>query len=125
MALLRLSHGRVSSGSSGIGAILVLPTFVFRNLSIHCPNAFLSASRPRKHLSKLATVGDGDLGRGLTAGGTVPLDLLNDIQTLNDRAEDDVLAVQPTGLLSADEELGAVANELSAAVARVLEDTGD
>ena len=84
----------------------------------------MSASRPCKHLSKLATVGDGDLSRGLTVGRTVGLDLLDDIQTLNDLAEDDVLAIQPTGLLGADEELGAVASELSAAVAGVLKDAG-
>ena len=81
---------------------------------------FLSASRPCKHLSKLATVGDGDLSRGLTVGRTVGLDLLDDIQTLHDLTEDDVLAIQPSGLLGADEELGAVASELSAAVAGVL-----
>ena len=50
----------------------------------------------------------------------VGLDLLDDIQTLNDLTEDDVLAIQPSGLLGADEELGAVASELSAAVAGVL-----
>jgi hypothetical protein len=49
---------------------------------------------------------------------------LDDIETLNDLAEDDVLAIQPTSLLSADEELGAVASELSAAVVGVLEDAG-
>ena len=85
---------------------------------------FLSASRPRKHLSKLTAVGDGDRGRGLTVGGTVGLDLLDDIETLNDLAEDDVLAIQPTSLLSADEELGAVASELSAAAVGVLGDAG-
>jgi len=69
---------------------------------------YLSASRPRKHLSKLATVGNGDLGLGGAAGGTVGLDLLDDVHTLNDLAEDDVLAIQPGGLLSADEELGSV-----------------
>jgi hypothetical protein len=39
-------------------------------------------------------------------------------------AEDDVLTIQPSSLLSADEELGAVASELSAAVVGVLEDAG-
>lgn len=85
---------------------------------------YLSASRPRKHLSKLATVGNGDLGLGGAAGGTVGLDLLDDVHTLNDLAEDDVLAIQPGGLLSADEELGSVAIDLSAIVARVLQDAG-
>jgi hypothetical protein len=35
-----------------------------------------------------------------------------------------VLAIQPGGLLSADEELGSVAIDLSAVVARVLQDAG-
>jgi hypothetical protein len=69
----------------------------------------LSASRPCKHLSKLTAVGDDDLSLGGTGGGTVGLDLLDNVKTLDNGAEDDVLAVQPRGLLSADEELGAVA----------------
>jgi hypothetical protein len=69
----------------------------------------LSASRPCKHLSKLTAVGDDDLSLGGTGGGTVGLDLLDDVKALDDLAEDDMLAVQPRGLLSADEELGAVA----------------
>lgn len=69
----------------------------------------LSASHRCKHLRKLTAVGDDDLGLGGTGGGTVGLDLLDDVHAVDDRAEDDVLAVQPRGLLSADEELGAVA----------------
>lgn len=71
----------------------------------------LSALRPCKHLSKLTAVGDDDLGLGGTAGGTVGLDLLDDVKAVDDGAEDDVLAVQPRGLLGADEELGAVAEK--------------
>jgi hypothetical protein len=69
----------------------------------------LSASRRCKHLSKLTAVGDDDLGLGGTGGGTVGLNLLDNINAVDNLAEDDVLAVQPRGLLSADEELGAVA----------------
>lgn len=69
----------------------------------------LSASHGCKHLRKLTAVGDDDLGLGGTGGGTVGLDLLDDVHAVDDRAEDNVLAVQPRGLLSADEELGAVA----------------
>jgi hypothetical protein len=58
---------------------------------------------------ELTAVGNDDLGLGGAARRTVRLDLLDDVQALDDGAEDDVLAVQPRGLLSADEELGAVA----------------
>jgi hypothetical protein len=58
---------------------------------------------------ELTAVGNDDLGLGGTARRTVRLDLLDDVQALDDGAEDDVLAVQPRGLLCADEELGAVA----------------
>jgi hypothetical protein len=49
----------------------------------------LSASRPCKHLSKLTAVGDDDLSLGGTGGGTVGLDLLDDVKALDDLAEDD------------------------------------
>lgn len=40
--------------------------------------------------------------------GTVALNLLDDIHALNNRAEDSVLAIEPSSLDSADEELGSV-----------------
>lgn len=49
-----------------------------------------------------------NLGSSAASLGTVALDLLDDIQTLNNRAEDGMLAIQPGGLDSADEELGSV-----------------
>jgi hypothetical protein len=51
---------------------------------------------------------DGDLSLGLSGVGTVRLDLGDEVETLEDLAEDDVLAVQPRGLDGGDEELGAV-----------------
>jgi len=51
--------------------------------------------------------GDG-LG-GLAGLGADLLNGLDDVETLDDLAEDDVLAVEPRGLDSADEELRAVA----------------
>lgn len=41
MALLSPSHDCVSLGRSGTEAILGPIHFVFRNLSTHCPNAFI------------------------------------------------------------------------------------
>lgn len=73
----------------------------------------MSASHACKHLSKLTAVGDGDLGLGGTAGRAVGLDLLDNVHAFDDLTEDNVLAVQPRGLLSADEELGAVARGMS------------
>ncbi len=109
MALLRLSHYRVSVDRPGTEAILGLAHFCVPKLFNPLSECFLSASCPSKHLSKLTAVGDDNLGLGGAAGGTVGLDLLDDVKALNNGAEDDVLAVQPRGLLSADEELGAVA----------------
>ena len=57
---------------------------------------------------KLARGSNGDLGLGGTGGGTELLDLSDNVQTLDDGAEDGVLAIQPSGLDGADEELGAV-----------------
>jgi len=57
---------------------------------------------------QLAAVRNGD---GLLSGAVLGADLLDgldDLKTLNNLAEDDVLAVQPGGLDGADEELGAV-----------------
>ena len=57
---------------------------------------------------QLAAVRNGD---GLLSGAVLGADLLDgldDLKTLDNLAEDDVLAVQPGGLDGADEELGAV-----------------
>lgn len=46
---------------------------------------------------KLAALGDLDgLNRSITSAGLGVLDLLNDIVALEDLAEDDVLAIEPT-----------------------------
>jgi hypothetical protein len=59
------------------------------------------------HLA-LSTGGDGDLGAGLSRVGSLSLDGLDDVHSLDDLSEDDVLAVQPGGDNSGDEELGSV-----------------
>jgi hypothetical protein len=58
---------------------------------------------------QLAGLLNGDGLRGLAGLGSDTLDGLDNVETLLDLAEDDVLAVQPGGLDGADEELGAVA----------------
>ena len=57
---------------------------------------------------QLTAVGNGNSLAGGTVSGSDLLDGLDNIETLLDLAEDDVLAVQPAGLDGADEELGAV-----------------
>ena len=61
-----------------------------------------------KKCSELAAVGNDDLLAGGTTLAAEALNLLDNIKTLDNAAEDAVLAVEPRGLLSADEELGAV-----------------
>jgi hypothetical protein len=108
MALLRLSHWRVLRSfwhRSHTNPRPPLCSETFQSIV----RMLLFASHPCKHLRKLTAVGDDDLGLGGAGGRTVGLDLLDNVKALDDLAEDDVLAVQPRGLLSADEELGAVA----------------
>jgi hypothetical protein len=57
---------------------------------------------------QLARLLDGDGLGGLSGLGADLLDGLDDVETLDDLAEDDVLTVEPRGLDGADEELGAV-----------------
>lgn len=59
-------------------------------------------------LRELPAVGNGDLLARLAVFGAAALHGLHHVHPLLDAAEDDVLAVQPLGLGSADEELGAV-----------------
>ena len=59
------------------------------------------------HLA-LATVSDDDLLGGLAGLGAKALDLLDNVHALDDLAEHDVLAIQPLGLGSAEEELASV-----------------
>ncbi|KAF9430630.1 hypothetical protein BGZ94_005438, partial [Podila epigama] len=54
---------------------------------------------------KLAGGGNGDALLGGTAAAAKGLDFLDDLQALDDTAENGVLAIQPGGLDSADEEL--------------------
>jgi hypothetical protein len=56
----------------------------------------------------LTAVGNGDSGGGTASLGTVLLNSLNDIHTLNYGTEDGVLTIEPGGLDGADEELGSV-----------------
>jgi hypothetical protein len=57
----------------------------------------------------LAGLLNGDRLGGLAGLGSDALDGLDDIEALDDLAEDDVLSVEPRGLDGADEELRAVA----------------
>ena len=57
---------------------------------------------------QLAGVGNGDGLLGGAAGGTDALDGLDNVETLDDLAENDVLAVQPRGLDGTDEELRSI-----------------
>jgi hypothetical protein len=59
---------------------------------------------------QLARLLDGDGLGGLSGLGADLLDGLDDVETLDNLAEDDVLAIEPRGLDGADEELGAVAD---------------
>jgi hypothetical protein len=52
----------------------------------------------RTFLLTLAAISNGDLLGGLAALGTIGLDLLDDLHSLDDLTEDDVLSVQPLGL---------------------------
>lgn len=62
----------------------------------------------RKKRLKNTGLGDGDLGLGLAGLGALVLDSLDDVETFDDLAEDDVLAVEPRGDDGGDEELRAV-----------------
>ena len=57
---------------------------------------------------ELATLGDDDLCGGLTAGRTLLLDGLDNVESLGHGTEHNVLAVEPVGLDGAQEELGTV-----------------
>ena len=70
-------------------------------------SSFASTGRAAGYL-ELATVGNDDGLAGGSAVGSDALDLLDDVHTLDNLAEDDVLAVQPSGLHGAQEELGSV-----------------
>jgi hypothetical protein len=61
---------------------------------------------------QLARLLDGDRLGGLSGLGADLLNGIDNVKTLDNLAEDDVLAVQPGGLDGADEELRAVAMEL-------------
>jgi hypothetical protein len=70
---------------------------------------FLTRSDARRdNPSSLAGLGDGDRSLGLVAAslGCV-LDLLNNIVTLHNLAEDTMFSVKPAGDFGGDEELGA------------------
>lgn len=65
---------------------------------------------------KSTAVNDGGLeveldGAGVAAGGLEGADNVHRVIALLDLAKDDVLAIEPWGLLGGDEELGAVAGE--------------
>jgi hypothetical protein len=58
---------------------------------------------------QLAGLLDGDSLGGLAGLGSDTLDSLDDVKTLDNLSENDVLAIEPRGLDGADEELRAVA----------------
>lgn len=64
-------------------------------------------SGERVHLG-FTGVGNGDLGSGLAGLGAFLLNCLDNVHAVNDFAEDNVLAVEPRGDDSSDEELRAV-----------------
>ena len=57
---------------------------------------------------QFAAVGDHDFRFGSTRVIAIALDLLDDVHSLGDRAEDDMLAIEPGRFRRADEELRAV-----------------
>jgi hypothetical protein len=57
---------------------------------------------------QLTRLGDNQLGLGSTGLGTKSLDLLNNVETLNNFSEHNVLTIQPWTWDSGDEELGTV-----------------
>jgi len=59
------------------------------------------------NLQFTAVVND-NLGAGAASLGTILLNGINNVQTLSDLAKNGVLAIEPSGLDSADEELGSV-----------------
>ena len=62
-------------------------------------------SIPRSiHLFQLSAVLDGDGAAGLATVGTLGLDLLNNVLSLEDLAKDDVTAIEPGGLDGGDED---------------------
>ena len=63
--------------------------------------------RREAHL-ELSAVGDGDGGLGLSRVRSVGLDGLDEVHSLDDLSEDDVLTVQPGSLDGGDEELRSV-----------------
>lgn len=76
------------------------------DLELRSVSATPAVNRKHTHLSR---VGDGDGLNGAVAGALLNvLDGVNNVHALEDVAEDNVAAVEPAGLDSADEELGAV-----------------
>ena len=64
-----------------------------------------SISIPRFiHLFELSAVLDGDGAAGLATVGALGLDLLDNVLSLKDLAEDDVTAIEPGGLDGGDED---------------------
>lgn len=57
---------------------------------------------------QLATVGNNNFGTGGTIGCAISLNLANNIHALNNTAKDNVFAIQPGSLDSAQEELGTI-----------------
>lgn len=64
--------------------------------------------KTRSLLGDLTAVDNLDRGSGGAAGGTEGLELLQDLLALLNLSKDGVLAIQPRGVLEANEELGAV-----------------
>jgi hypothetical protein len=72
----------------------------------------MSYSRSHAATLQLARGGDGDLALGLSRGGSLALDGINNVLAFNDAAENDVGTIEPVGLDSGEEELGAVAKKM-------------
>ena len=79
-----------------------------------CGDMLILSSRATANL-QLSRGGNGNGGLGLAGTGSLLFDGLDNVHTLDNLAEDDVLAIEPAGRDSGEEELGAVAGSVLAA----------
>lgn len=72
-------------------------------MSFEAPNTIQSCATARSHSLELSTAFDHNLGTGSTRSRSDALNLLDDVHTLDNGSKDDVLAIQPCGFSSAQE----------------------